>query len=491
MHFTVAWSLLAATVVAGEPAGGGPGGLYDVAQERQLLIDEAFFQPASHVRLRLHPARKTGEKNLRPQWPWESATLNWFNVMEDPGVIDRQARYRMWYECYDVAGWNSGDDTAFCYSESRDGIHWSKPALGLFEYHGSRQNNILFRQIGQGDWRSRVHGTGVFRDPTAPPEARYKAVSQGIWQDRTPPHRIAGMFSPDGLRWTRYAKPICDVFADSQDSCFWDPDLHKYVLYGRVDAGVGRAVSSDFSHFEPLRPVLAPDQRDPPDSNLYNPAAIKYPGAAHVYLMFPSLFQHQPQTLDIRMATSRDGIRWTWPRQDAALVPLGPAGAADSKTLYLGQGLIQAGDEMWLYYSGSPLRHNEAELENLAKFGSPRTFSRVVLRRDRFVSADAGPEGGYFITPPLRFSGAVLRLNLETRAGGSIRVGLLNESGAAVPGRGVADCLPITGDQLDAVVRWQRRTDVSDLANRPTRMRVELRDASLYGFQFAGDRDKK
>ncbi len=482
MYLTIAWSLLAAAVTAGEPAGGKTGSLYDVADQRQLLVDEAFFEQASHVRLRLHPAQKTSEKILCPQWPWESATLNWFNVLEDPGVIDRQARYRMWYECYDVAGWNSGDDTAFCYSESRDGIHWSKPALGLFEYQGSRQNNILFRQIGQGSGRSRVHGTGVFRDPTAPPEARYKAVSQGVWQDRTPPHRITGMFSPDGLRWTRYAKPICDVFADSQDSCFWDPRIRKYVLYGRAEGGVGRAESSDFSRFEPLRLVLNTNQHDPPDSSLYNPAAQKYAGAANVYLMFPSLYQHQPQTLDIRLATSRDGIHWTWPQQDAALVPLG---AADSKTLYLGQGLIRAGDEMWLYYSSSPLQHNEAELENLAKFGSPRTFRRVVLGRDRFVSADAGRQGGYFVTPPLRFAGAVLRLNLETRPGGSVRVGLLDANGQAISGRGVADCLPITGDHLDAMVQWKQGTDVRDRANRPTRMRVELTDASLYGFEFA------
>ena len=405
--------------------------------------------------------------------------------MQDPGVVDRQAKYRMWYECYDVAGWPTGDDTSFCYSESRDGIHWSKPWLGLFEYRGSRKNNILFRQIGPSGGRSRVHGTGVFRDPTAPPQARYKAVSQGIWQGRTPPHRIAGMFSPDGLRWTRYEKPICDVFADSQYSAFWDPRLGKYVLYGRAEGGLGRAESDDFSRFPPLRLVLNTDRRDPPQTSLYNPAAMKYPGAANVYLMFPSLYRHRPETLDIRLASSRDGIHWTWPQQDAALVPLGPAGAPDSKTLYMGQGLIEVGDELWLYYSGSPLRHDEAQLENLTKLAEPRIFSRLVLGRDRFVSADAARDGGHFVTPRLRFTGAVLKLNVQTRPGGSVRVGLLDEGGKPVPGRGVAECLPVTGDQLDAVVRWKTGTDVSHRANRPTRMRVELIDASLYGFQFA------
>jgi hypothetical protein len=70
-------------------------------------------------------------------------------------------------------------------------------------------------------------------------------------------------------------------------------------------------------------------------------------------------------------------------------------------------------------------------------------------------------------------------------------VGLLDTNGQTVPGRGVADCLPITGDHLDAVVRWKQGTDVSDRAGRPTRMRVELTDASLYGFQFARSCDQK
>ena len=118
MHFTLAWSLLAAAVAGGELTSSGRGGLHDVADQRQLLIDEAFFDQASNMRLRLHPARKTGETILGPQWPWESATLNWFSLMQDPGVVDRQAKYRMWYECYDVAGWPTGDDTSFCYSES-------------------------------------------------------------------------------------------------------------------------------------------------------------------------------------------------------------------------------------------------------------------------------------------------------------------------------------------------------------------------------------
>ncbi len=388
-HLVICWGLLAAVASASGLVAAERLDLCNVASDRQLFVDSSFFEQSANVRLHVHPPRKA-EIVLRREYPWESVELNWFSVMQDRGVVDREAKYRLWYECYDVPGWPTADDTSFCYAESRDGIRWTKPQLGLFEYQGSKSNNILFRQIGRADGRSRVHGTGVFRDPTAPPEARYKAVSQGIWQGSTPPHRIAGMVSPDGLKWTRYPTPICDVFADSQDSCFWDPSAGKYVLYGRVESDIGRAESANFAQFGPLHLVLQPDDRDPPKSNLYNPAAMKYPGAANVYLMFPSLYRQEPDTLDIRLAVSRDGVHWTWPEQTVAFIPLGEIGAFDSKTLYMGQGLIEAGDEMWLYYSGAPLHHNEATLEKLVHCKQSRAYRRAVIRRDRLVSVDAG-----------------------------------------------------------------------------------------------------
>ncbi len=175
----------------------------------------------------MHPAHKTGEHNLFEIVRGKAATLNWFSFLEDDGV------YRMWYECYDVEGWPTINDTSFCYCESKDGIHWTKPELGLFEYQGSKAaNNVLFRQIVRGGAFPRSWSVRVYRF-LMPPESRYKAISQGMFP--TPPdYRIAGMYSPDGIKWTRYPKPICNLFADSQFSGFWDDSKKKYSIYGRV-----------------------------------------------------------------------------------------------------------------------------------------------------------------------------------------------------------------------------------------------------------------
>jgi len=480
----------------------------EVSTEPQFFVDALLFSESANIALRLHPARKTGEHNLERDRPWESATLNWFTVMADDAyTVTPGAKYRMWYECYDIEGWPTGDDTSFCYAESADGIHWVKPKLSLFEYQGEKTNNILFRMLGPEQAHSRVHGTGVFRDPSAPRDARYKAVSQGVFSSvGKPPHRIAGMHSADGLHWTRYPSPICNVFADSQFSAFWDTASEAYVLYGRVAGhgrAIGRSTSTDFSRFPPLELVLDNADDEPPNSDLYNPPVLRY---EDLYLMFPSLFRHDTQTLDIRLAVSRDGIHWTWPDGDTPFIPLGQPGEFDSGSLYMGQGMIPADNgETWLYYGGSRLKHDESELERLVKPGNSRVYSRVVTRLDRLVSVDAGDKMGHFVTPPLSFRGNALVLDAEVLEGGRVRVGMLREDGTPIKGRAVVECVPIRRERRDQIVRWVVPNsgitttadggllhydgfafsyDVGEYADQAVRLRVEMTNASLYSFVF-------
>ena len=462
----------------------------DVGSDKQLILDGLFLAESRGVSLKIHPPRKTGAAILKREHEWESASLNWFNVVQDQGRIDRRAKYRMWYEAYDVDGWPTANDTSFCYAESRDGIRWTKPVLQMFTYKGSNRNNILFRQIGSKGLgnRSRVHGTGVFIDTHAPPKARYKAVGQGLFvRPGQRPHRIAGMYSADGLKWIRLPKPIIDVFADSQYSGFWDASRERYVVFGRVGGrgrSLGRSESVEFSHLDPLKLVAQTSDRDPPNSDLYNSAAIKYAYAPNVYLMFPSLYQHGPDTLDIRLAVSRDGIRWSRPDQKTAFIALGKRNEFDSGSLYMGQGMVRVGEQLWLYYSGSPLRHQEAELENLTKPKNARVYSRVVAQLDRFVAATAGPDGGSFTSPPLRFTGNKLHLNVRVRSGGRMRIGLLDAEGRPLPKFSVSECVPITGDSLSKSVEWTGGSDVGGRAMKPTRLRIEMSDTRLFGFQF-------
>jgi hypothetical protein len=456
----------------------------EIGNEKILLVDEQFLAKSEGVCLHLHPLRKTGEHLVVSEHPWENATLNWFSVLQDGG------KYRMWYECYDVAGWPTTDDTSFCYAESDDGIHWNKPELRLYSYQGSKDNNILFRQIGDGNARSRVHGGCVFLDPSAPPEARYKCVSQGLFQGiGERPYYVAGMTSADGLNWTRLPQPICPIFADSQYSGFWDRSLQKYVLFGRVGGrgrALGRSISDRFGQFPPLSLVLQADEHHPSNSDLYNPACIPYPGLSGLYLMCPSLFQHKPDSLDIHLAVSRDGEHWTWPERRMPLIPLGNPGEFDSGSLYMANGCLEVGDELWFYYSGSRLKHEEGNIEKLAVPSNRRIFSRAIAKRDRLVSVNADAGHGTMETPIIRFSGERLIVNATARSGGNVRVGLLNAAGQSIPGRGIEDCVAMTTDNRTWTVSWADGDKVSKWSEMPVRLRVELHDAEVYGFQFTG-----
>lgn len=459
-------------------------GIRSIGMQKVLLVDHEFITKSDGVRLRLHPPRKTGARLIESEYPWESATLNWFSVLHDGAL------YRMWYECYDVDGWPTPDDTSFCYAESTDGIRWTKPKLGLFAYRGSKANNILFRQIGEGSHRSRVHGSGVFLDQAAPPEARYKCVSQGQFQGIAErPYFVAGMTSPDGLHWTRLPKPICNVFADSQYSGLWDSRERRYVIYGRVSGhggrAIGRAAGSRFDEFAPLTRVLQTGPDDPPESDLYNPACLQCPGIPGLTLMFPSLFRHREDTLDIHLAVSRDGVNWTRPERDKPFIPLGDPADFDGGSLYMGNGgCLLTGDELSFYFSGSTLRHGQVDLKKLTIPANRRVITRAVSTVDRLVSATAGPAGGTFETPTLRFTGDRLVVNATARTGGRVRIALLDAEGRPIPGHGLEDCRALQADNDSWTVTWADRQMVTHLSTQPIRIRIALHDADIFAFQF-------
>ncbi len=102
--------------------------------------------------------------------PWEGNTSAYYTLFQDGD------RYRMYYRGsnFDQAAKKATHDEVTCYAESRDGIHWTRPDLGLYEFDGSKKNNIVWDGIG-------THCFVVFKDgnPKAPPEARYKAISRG------------------------------------------------------------------------------------------------------------------------------------------------------------------------------------------------------------------------------------------------------------------------------------------------------------------------
>ncbi len=106
-----------------------------------------------------------------------------------------------------------------------------------------------------------------------------------------------------------------------------------------------------------------------------------------------------------------------------------------------------------------------------------------MAQRDRLVSVTANTGGGAFETPLLDFTGARLMINATVRPGGKLRVGLLDAQGQLLPGRGTEECDPLTSDNRTWDVSWKGVTQVQERG--PVKLRIELKDADIFGFQFA------
>jgi len=113
---------------------------------------------------------------------------------------------------------------------------------------------------------------------------------------------------------------------------------------------------------------------------------------------------------------------------------------------------------------------------------------RGVLREDGLVSVHAKYKEGEVLTHPLVFAGDQLVINFSTSAAGSVRVEIQNSNGKAIEGYDLNSCDEIYGDELSRAVRWKGKSDILKQSGEPIRLRIVLRDADLFSFQFRRDR---
>lgn len=449
-----------------------------VGCRKHLFIDDELIEETENVKLQVNKPFKTGERCIVAEYPWEGHRIGGYNsVMEDHGI------FKMWYGSIDNHGhrW-------LCYAVSKDGIHWEKPMLNIVAYGKLSKTNILF------PLRPRPFEPGcVFKDtkPNCPDDEKYKMVCR-----YAPEGEELGTLvfaSPDGLHWRQLGEGPSFRDSDTGNICFWDESIGRYVAYVRVwdpMRKVGRCEFTDITNWGKEKVVFSYDELDPPDMDFYNSAAVKYPYADKVYLMFPSAYYHYPEPpkgkysndglLDIRFAVSRDGVFWK--RLDReAFIPLGVKGEWDDSALYMTTGILRSGNQLFMYYSGYDFTHGAYNVKR-DKFKG--VISRVTTRLDGFVSLNSDYVGGRIVTVPIIFDGDHLELNVETGVAGEVRVEVLDVYKNSISGYSLADADVIQGNFTMKVVTWRGNPDVSELAGKPIRLHFSIRDAKLYAFQF-------
>jgi hypothetical protein len=401
--------------------------------------------------------------------PWEKGTTGYATFMEDAGV------FRCWYEHLNGIG----------YAESNDGINWRKPVLNMCELNGSNDNNLL----GFG-----YHGAGIFIDPSAPSAERYKMVGC-LWSDEE--RATIGAVSPDGLNWTPLPEPVLrHNHADTQNIAIYDEDLGSYVLYTRQAHGVmqrrgiNRAVADDFRHFSPSVPVFECNPLDPPDWDYYCNGYSKWPGAYAAHVMRISMYKHTPDVVEVHLATSRDGIIWHRPQGRQAWISGGLSYPDPYTSVYACSGILQTAKGEWSTYAGAAHHTHNESVDHMTQ---PAGIIRARMREDGFMSMSSeGP--GEFWTIPFVLDSNNIRLNVKTRNSGFIRAEILASSGGdtgaettannAVTGHSLPDCIPISGDHIDAELTWKTGANLDALRGQTVRLHVEMYNADLYAIKF-------
>ena len=491
-----------------------------IGSERHLFVDGALVQRTRGVSKRLHqPVKHPANPVIRGDLPYE----NDYAVLHGTVLREPDGRFRAWY----LSGTG-----ALAYAESDDGLAWRKPLFDRYRIDGEETNIVYWTQqpelARRDEWK--FGGGSIMPDPNAPPDERYRMftfevpISDATRERFQTGYGYYAVSSPDGIRWPTGQPPVLtrrdhDPHMSDANACMYDPLRQRFIAFTKRhqirpdavgDQGVmsrvrGISFSDDFRRW--TRPVncLLPDDQDPRDVQFYRQGGWTHQG---MYLGLLEIYHSdpysptQPLMRDLQLISSRDGELWWRAGGRQTFIPCGPPGSWDGQMLDLNAGgPIDVGDEHWIYYGGRAYPHEIND--ELFPWDGPRGagIGIATLRRDRYVSYDAGAETGEVVTRLLRFErGTSLRVNARTGPDGFVRCEVLDSIerhgiprrqlfwdwgiGAPLSGFGAEACQPVAGDHLDAEIRWRGGRSIGELADRWVALRFVMRDCSLFAFRI-------
>lgn len=479
--------------------------------ERQLFLDDRDLESIDGLVRTMHTPVKRGAV-IRPTPPEETS----IQTRSAPAWDPEAGVYKLWLLTSRTEG-TSGTT----YVESVDGLHWTKPALRQKEVKGSLENNLVTPDPAR-EWPANAIENAVY-DPHDPdPARRFKGFAHCY--DREP------MVSPDGIRWTLLDVP--KLKSSDESNLSYDPITRTFIATLKQSGPHGRAhyisTSQDFETWtEPVLAFHADDEdqvigreniaarfADPtlqqPTLNIpetynvdvYNASVFRY---ERHYIAMPSYY-HQtgkvppdwpgfdnpripPEMLegyrqsgiwsgfhDVRLMSSRDLKDWT--RQGDRKPFLGSSrlgsGAYDLACVLPPSFPIVRGDELWFYYTGGM---NYGLTLDKGVAADAFAVCLAVLRRDGFVSLDAGESEGVVVTRPFALPAGPLFANVEAH-GGSIRAEVIGADGAVLA---VSEAL--TGDAPRGEFSW-RAGGLAGLAGQTIQLRFSLTRGAFYAYWF-------
>ena len=381
-----------------------------------------------------------------------------------------------------------------CYAVSRDGVNWEKPKLGLVEYNGSKENNIV--DILGGECSLCV--TPILHDPDDPdPSRRFKTAFES---DKYGGGDMAVAYSPDGLHWTESPhNPVGLPFEQAGlvkfNGCYYVSGQWSALHFGQARK-MNTFASYDFEHWT-LASCLSFRRDSLPPRQMathLNAGEQVHLGAGlwnrgNVILGVYGMW-HGDVTedlcrvaMDLGLVVSNDALHYREPIPDFRLIPaFGELGATPGvgPSLMQGQGMCNIGDRTLFWYG--LWREDDVRLASWARdrLGYFEVYPAAPTRQQL-------PRLPHCLSCPLQLDdgGGRVYANVDGISEHStLTVELCDEQFRPLPGYSGEDSIPLAASGLRQPVVWRGREVVRGLAG-PLRLRATFgglrpEDVKLY-----------
>ncbi|MFC1694212.1 hypothetical protein ACFL1R_11980 [Candidatus Latescibacterota bacterium] len=368
---------------------------------------------------------------------------------------------------------------------SADGITWKRSPRIIPQRHGNYYLSFVLNM----EYHPESHD----------PSRRYTSI--GYLMNREP------MVSADGFHWRSLNVP--GIATADEGILTYDRDTRTYIatvkqgelgIYGR---SVTLSTSKDFEHWSEPELIFHADELDwklakdnirerlsNPEmmknvyidsnefrSDVYNMRIFNYEG---IYIGLPAFFHHTGLVPDktnwdgfhiVQLASSRDLKNWRrHGNRKPFLYPSKSASGAVDLTYIGGFSCpVIFGNELWFYYTGLKYRSTpEGETNKGA-------VCLAVLRRDGFISMDAGNKEGVLTTKTFFLTGSKLYVNVDAEKGW-IQVDMLD-----IDGNTIASSGRISGDIPRNEINWEKG-NLKSIQQKGVALRFKLKNASFYSY---------
>lgn len=432
------------------------------------LCDERVTEDRWLMERFVIPLKKRGEPLISKEYGWEGSGpyLNG-SVLYDA----EHAVYRMWYSVWNSHNYFNKLPFSYnvCYAQSSDGIHWQKPALGVFEHESDPRNNC----IRLGTDKTQAIDVCLNPQPDRFP-GRFLAIH----------NQKGGVFvssSEDGRSFTFLQQtPAIAYHSDTHNNFVYDEVRERWLLFCRPRAYAGDhkrrvsvQMSDDLKSWTHERTILVPSETE--KQEFYGMGVFR---RGDLFWGILKIYDRETGLMHGELAWSGDGEHWSQLPEHRPFLERGPQGAWDYGMVIAADTPVTVNDEWRFYYSGSEDTHHQTS--------NRHAIGLATAERDRLVGLrPSTAEPGYVLTRPLLIDQADdLQVNVVIEdSAGRLRAELRDDNNHVLDGFSLDDCDAVTTSGYDRRLTWQGRS-IGDAPLAEVRIRLEADDAQVFAFDL-------